>query len=180
MALAVVRECQGNWDAALEAASRALEKHPNDPWTQLTLSSIHTWRRSPDPDRVRGHAEEALRLAPELGPAYVQLARGLILAARHTEADATLQGAAALLPNSSLLRLAGAEYHLGLRQYAQARQELETTLSLTPESPLAGFYLACLEASEDPSEEAQAACEAAQQGESNPFCVCSPQPTPEP
>jgi TolB-like protein/cytochrome c-type biogenesis protein CcmH/NrfG len=173
LALAVVRGCQGNWNEALDSASQALEKRPNDPWIQVALSWIHTWRRPADPDRVRGHAEEALRLAPELGLAYVQLARGLILASRHTEADAALQRAAALLPDSFLAHLAGVEYYLSLQQYAQARSELDTILALTPESPLARFYLACLQAAEDPTEEAQTACQAAQEEDPSPFCACS-------
>jgi adenylate cyclase len=180
VALAVVRGCQGSWNEALESASQALEKSPNDPWIQVTLSWIHTWRQPADLERVRGHAEEALRLAPDLGPAYVQLARGLILTARHTEADAALQRAAALLPDSFLPHLAGAEYHLSLRQYAQARNALETTLALTPEAPLPRFYSACLQAAEDPSEETQTACDAAQEEHASPFCGCSPGSTAEP
>jgi tetratricopeptide (TPR) repeat protein len=173
VALAILRACHGNWDEALHHATKALEQRPNDPWTQVALSWVQTWRQPPDPEQVRGHAEEALRLAPELGPAYAQLARGLILAGRHTEADAALQRAAALLPGNFLPRLVRAEYHLSLREYPQARQELDTTLFLTPEAPLPRFYLACLQAAEDPTAELLAACEAAGEDAWNPFCVCS-------
>ncbi len=163
LALAILDACQGRWDDALGAAQKSLQIRPNDPWTHLTLSWIYTHRQPPDPDQIREHAEEALRFAPELGPAYVQLAGGLLLAGRFTEAGAALQRALTLMPDSFLPHLGIAELQLSQAQYPQARQELDTALSLTPEAPLPLFYLACLHAAQGHTEEALTAWEAAVQ-----------------
>jgi len=163
LALAILGACQGHWDDALGPARKALAIRPADPWTHLTLSWIYTNRQPPDPDQIREHAEEALRFAPELGPAYVQLAAGLLLAGRFSEAGAALQRALTLMPDSILPHLGIAELHLSQTQYPQAQQELDTALSLTPEAPLPLFYLACLHAAQGHPEEALTAWETAVQ-----------------
>ena len=161
LALAIVGACQGHWDDGLGPARKALDIRPTDPWTQLTLSWIHANLQPPDPDQIRAHAEEALRFAPELGPAYVQLADGLMLAGRFSEANAALQRALTLMPDNVLPHLGIAKLYLSQTQYPQAQQELDTVLSLTPEAPLPLFYLACLNAVQGQTEQALIAWEAA-------------------
>ncbi len=163
LALAIFGACQGHWDDALGTAQKSLQIRPHDPWTHLTLSWIYAHRQPPDPDQIREHAEEALRFAPELGSAYVQLAGGLLLAGRLSEAGAALQRALTLMPDSFLPHLGIAELYLSQAQYPQVRQELDTALSLTPEAPLPLFYVACFHAAQGHTEEALTAWEAAVQ-----------------
>ncbi len=161
LALAQVRACRGDWNQAAAYAGRALEQRSSDAWIHATLSWIYTWRQPPDPDAVRRHAEEAVRLAPDLGPAHVQLARGLAMAGRHGEAGAALERALEWMPNSFLPHLGLAELYLATSRYGPAREELEIAVSLVPDAPLPCFYLACLNAAEGRTEDALEAWEAA-------------------
>lgn len=163
VAQALLGACQGAWEEAVDPASKALDLRPTDPWTHFILSWIYTYRQPPDPDRIRHHAEEALRFAPELGPAYVSLAHSLVLTGHFAEADAALQRALALLPDSFLPHLGRAQLHLSQAQYLPAEEELATALALTPEGPLPLFYTACLHASQGHTEEALTAWESAVQ-----------------
>lgn len=163
LAFALVRASQADWEEGLEHARKALELGPGDPWTHVALAWMFERRQPPDPESVRQHAEEAIRLAPDLGPAYVELAAALALNGRHSEAEAALHRSLEVMPNSFLPHLGLAQLYLAMSSFASAREKLDTARALVPDAPLPSFYLACLEAAEGRTEEALAAWESAVQ-----------------
>jgi tetratricopeptide (TPR) repeat protein len=144
---------QGQVDGAILAFQEVLKRNPKALGAQLQLARLHEAKGAPDV--ARQHAQDAVKLAPQSGPARYALVRSLIASGDLAGAEREL---AALAPRDSYeVQLSRARIALARRDYKSAQIAIDQAVSKNPTNLEALRTLAALEARNNRLPRAQAA-----------------------
>ncbi len=127
---------QENWTEAEDSLKRCLEINEQYASAHAALGALYN--RTNRPDDAIPALERSLALKPNAWQAHFELAQALLAKGRAEEAEKHARRAREMEPKQALTHLVLGNTLLRRNDLAGARQEYESFLEVSPDSPLAG------------------------------------------
>lgn len=129
----------GKVDEAIAAFTKAVEASPNNAVLHHNLAVAY--EKKDDPEQARKHYQEAIRLKPDFGEAYLALGNSYMSERKYDEAIAALKKATELLPQNY-----EAFYNLGAcyadtSKFTEAEAAFRKASEISPKEPIAHYHL---------------------------------------
>lgn len=132
---------EGKTDEAIQAFEKAVALEPSSATIHYNLGAAY--ERKDNPEKARVHFQEAVKLKPDFGEAYLALGNGYLSQRKFdTPAIEALTKATELLPDNY-----DAFYNLGVcyansGKYTEAETAYRKAVSINPKEPVAHYQLA--------------------------------------